>query len=586
MEKILNFFGLGRNKIEKFPKKPKKNFNFPKSNLVIKINKYPVHVIKNIFEFLQLETEQIEHSKICRKFKRAFDLCCKEAEILNIKSSLGDNFTYFIFSKIANFKELRKLYIYNIRLDRTLLDNFYKSNFEKLTKLKIIDTIIIDIPYQEQEEELNKFSSFISRFKNYKNIFFSNFYGYFQKDKKQELFTPINFGMCFQDGLENLQKLTITKCKLQVIDLNKDFVGKIDLFKRFPNLEFLDLTDNNLNFNFIVHPKYITFGKSEKIKKIILRHNTIKLDYRNINEIKSEFLSNQVFPNYELLDVSNNYLRSMLDNNEDFKKNFPKLIIKKENLINVRATLMRMLFSRSAILEKDYKEHKHNTIYNNENHRNIKDDNERYGKDYLLKNKIIDKNLSIQNYSKEEVKESQVLDEIEKVEKYQFSNQEKFLAKKSNGAVLPCIVYQTIPNISFDKSTLLKILQTENELRLSDFAKTVYDKNYLKGKDFHLNLDLSLIKQALLKNGFNPDIDESLKAYHLATKKFISDPEVNDSVVWMKYDKCKVGKYSIGDTPDYKNIKVFDFNKNEFSLKNLVSHNKKTLNLIVSGSLS
>ncbi len=104
-----------------------------------------------------------------------------------------------------------------------------------------------------------------------------------------------------------------------------------------------------------------------------------------------------------------------------------------------------------------------------------------------------------------------------------------------------------------------------------------------------------LIKKALSLSGFSPDTDDSLKAYHLATKQFISDPEVFNSVVWMKYDKCKIGKYAIGDKPDYKNIKVYDINNNESLLKNLIYSNynnnpnrnsNKIFNLIVSGSLS
>ncbi len=100
----------------------------------------------------------------------------------------------------------------------------------------------------------------------------------------------------------------------------------------------------------------------------------------------------------------------------------------------------------------------------------------------------------------------------------------------------------------------------------------------------HLDLDKEMILKALRINGFNPDTDDSLKAYHLATSKFIADEEVRDSVVWMKYDKCKIGNFKIGDLLNFENIKLFDLNQNSIFLKELVSMDRP--NLIVSGSLS
>ncbi len=93
-----------------------------------------------------------------------------------------------------------------------------------------------------------------------------------------------------------------------------------------------------------------------------------------------------------------------------------------------------------------------------------------------------------------------------------------------------------------------------------------------------------MIKQALYINGYNPSFDELLKAYHIATKKFIDDPEVRESVVWMKYDKCRIGDYIPGDKPDLSGIKLFNLEGKQIWLKDLISFRKP--NLIVGGSLS
>jgi len=170
---------------------------------------------------------------------------------------------------------------------------------------------------------------------------------------------------------------------------------------------------------------------------------------------------------------------------------------------------------------------------------------------------------------------------------YDNSNNEpigKFMSFKPNKAILPNYIYDSPSTIEFSKDELMQILEFENILRLSNEAKTLYDINKRSDYTVHLKLDKEIILEALRRNGYSPEKDDSLKAYHIATNKYIEDEEVRDSVVWMKYDKCKVGNLNRGDNVNFFGLKIFDLNAKELDLSSLISHTRP--NLIVSGSLS
>lgn len=121
-------------------------------------------------------------------------------------------------------------------------------------------------------------------------------------------------------------------------------------------------------------------------------------------------------------------------------------------------------------------------------------------------------------------------------------------------------------------------------MRLSDEAKRAFDQNYWDRKiPFHI-LDEELIKKALKKCGYSPDKDDSLKAYHLATNKYIEDEEVKNCVVWMKYDKCKTGGLKQGDSLNFADIILADLLGKEILLQSIISQFQP--NLILAGSLS
>ena len=167
---------------------------------------------------------------------------------------------------------------------------------------------------------------------------------------------------------------------------------------------------------------------------------------------------------------------------------------------------------------------------------------------------------------------------------YNFDITGKTLAKKPNGAVLPQLIYNSPSRIEFSKEQIIKILRLENKIRLSNKAKELYDINKSNDVSIHLKIDKDIIKKALKNFGYKPEEDDSLKAYHIATSKFINDEEVRNSVVWMRYDKCKIGDYTLGDHLNFDNIKLFDMDEKVCLLKNLISNDRP--NLIVSGSMS
>ena len=164
---------------------------------------------------------------------------------------------------------------------------------------------------------------------------------------------------------------------------------------------------------------------------------------------------------------------------------------------------------------------------------------------------------------------------------HEFVEYEKRIAEKSlNNAIVPQIVYRQEPDIKFSKEELIRILKKENKIRKHEIVHNLYDRNMSK----FYEIDEYCITQALRICGYNPEMDESLKAYRLATTEFINDPEVKEKVVWMKYDKARLGKFNIGHEMDLNNIYLYDQTGYKLSINELLS--SEVPNLIVTGSLS
>ncbi len=168
-----------------------------------------------------------------------------------------------------------------------------------------------------------------------------------------------------------------------------------------------------------------------------------------------------------------------------------------------------------------------------------------------------------------------------------FDKEYSFLGKKRlNGAVNPVAVFKTNSVIKISREDLMKILVIENKIRL--------DKKTLKKLDDQKDdmqkmykIDGEVIKAALKDFGFNPEKDDSFKAYLLATGKYINDPELKELVVWMKYDKMKMGDLMVGDdyfTEETKNIELYTLQNKKVIFTSLLQEDR--YNVIVSGSYS
>jgi hypothetical protein len=156
-----------------------------------------------------------------------------------------------------------------------------------------------------------------------------------------------------------------------------------------------------------------------------------------------------------------------------------------------------------------------------------------------------------------------------------------FNEKQLNGAILPEYIYTTESIIKIDKELLMLILEEENKIRKSSVMRDMFDDNPMTK---YAELDRHIIKSSLVKAGFDPDNDDSLKAYHLATGKFINDPEVKEKVVWMKYDKARIGNNKPGDHIKLERLYVYNKALEKIELKDLFVDNKP--NIIVADSLS
>jgi hypothetical protein len=108
--------------------------------------------------------------------------------------------------------------------------------------------------------------------------------------------------------------------------------------------------------------------------------------------------------------------------------------------------------------------------------------------------------------------------------------------------------------INLNRDQLTEILRLENDARLSHEGLLDFDVVKHESVDVHIRHDEGFIIKALIIYGFNPSVDDSLKAYHLATTEYINDPEVREQVVWMKYDKCKVGDFRVGGRMDFGSL--------------------------------
>lgn len=332
----------------------------------------------------------------------------------------------------------------------------------------------------------------------------------------------------FLEHQNSLKNLSLENCGIKFSQIEQK---KLLLFLK---IKSLDLSGNQLDFNqvdFIF--TNLNNSKNSNLKELRIRNCKFQIPMKLL-----DYITKQQYGKLQLFDMSENTLVKNLNKNflintldEVNKKKTGKFIVIYEKILEFvtiqSGVAIAMLLSRSGVYI--------NRISDPKN---------------LINNRVLG----------------------------------KFIGKKPNGAILPQLIYDTASKIELSRDQLIEILRLENNIRLSDEAKDEFD-NINTGPIFSLlKYDQNMIITALKRYGFNPDEDDSLKAYHLATTKFIHDEEVRQSVVWMKYDKSKVGDYYTGDTIEFQDIKLYDLNEKVCFLQDLISIDRP--NLIVSGSMS
>jgi len=127
----------------------------------------------------------------------------------------------------------------------------------------------------------------------------------------------------------------------------------------------------------------------------------------------------------------------------------------------------------------------------------------------------------------------------------------------------PMTVFNREPILKIEREELLRLLRYENQLRLSQEFQDRYTNMkfnwHVEGEEYDaFAIDREIQVRALRDNGYNPDTpgDESMEAYQVACGRHILDPEVRESVVWMRYDKMRRGTLVKG--APYRNCELVD----------------------------
>jgi len=137
-------------------------------------------------------------------------------------------------------------------------------------------------------------------------------------------------------------------------------------------------------------------------------------------------------------------------------------------------------------------------------------------------------------------------------------NKPKEFITLSNKALVPMYILSNEPSFEIDKSLLMKILSKENQIRNSEDIQRRYTEVLTEDANSKelFAIDRSTQVQALEHFGYSPLAgDNSLEAYQVSCGLHLEDPEVKNCVVWMKYDKMRMGNLRVGDpAPDSRLI--------------------------------
>lgn len=475
-----------------------------------------------LFSFLTIE-EIIKLSKESKHFKVLLKRILKNSTILD-STNMKTNF--FLFT----------------------IKNFYKDT-GNLENIHIIDL------------NLNKKEDFLVLF----NIIDFN--------KNSILSLMIN-NCCI--SYEKIKKLDENMSNYSMYNQENSSIGISQMFDHisFDFLELLDLSECHIGRGYI---KIFNSLKGKKIKQLYLISCDMVFDNISKSDI-SEFI---YMPYLEILDFSNNLMGGILSVIFKNPLKFPNIKSLKFNINRLKPwdlflwseeNLKKFSFLKNFEGRKSYLDDENIMNYHS------------IGKKLDISVDFKDNWAGAKNYGYCPV---HMLFSRSGIYETSCKNKNyigKRIDEKSNNSILPLYIYPDKPKLEFSKSDLIQILKYENKNRLSDDFKREYEKIKFSKIEGHLELDREMIVKALIQSGYNPEKDDSLQAYHIATGKYINDCEVKNEVVWMKYDKCKRGNYSIGDKFYEGNIEIYDLNGNIHILNDMLLKHKR--NFIVTGSLS
>jgi len=157
-----------------------------------------------------------------------------------------------------------------------------------------------------------------------------------------------------------------------------------------------------------------------------------------------------------------------------------------------------------------------------------------------------------------------------------------------SGAYVPSINYEGDNYQIFDKELLMAMLMREDVLRKSEKWLTKYSRvlsQYETGRtdldDALVEIDKKIRVQVLIDFGFQKA--RALDVYQLSCGYYMDDEEVKQCVVWMKYDKMKLGRIQIGE--EYINCEIRNLRNERCMLSDLLPNQEKPI-VLLAGSYS
>jgi len=118
----------------------------------------------------------------------------------------------------------------------------------------------------------------------------------------------------------------------------------------------------------------------------------------------------------------------------------------------------------------------------------------------------------------------------------------------------------------YDRSTLLAMLQRENEIRLSPELQQIFDDNVVRGEFGKVNNLFSQVQiQVLHEFGFKQDqILDGLNFLRSARSSYPDDEEILNAANYLKYNRSCQGDLKEGD--DIPDVQLFTVNKSPINL--------------------